>query len=44
MVSEPLVEYLTKQLEKKDEKINELYKKIGSLQKDSDPPNLKRAK
>lgn len=48
-VSEPLIEYLTKQLEKKDEKINELYQKIGELEtktksENQVPPRLKRAK
>lgn len=45
-IAEPLVEYLTKQLEKKDEKINELYQKIGALEKekgDDAPRKLKRA-
>lgn len=49
ILEEPLIEYLTKQLEKKDEKINELYKKIGELEtktksENQVPPRLKRAR
>lgn len=47
IVSDPLVEYLTKQLERKEEKINELYKKLGAMEKEKDESEdtkLKRAK
>lgn len=36
IISEPLVEYLTKELEKKEEKINQLYKRIGFLEKENE--------